>query len=223
MAGLAFIGTWGAIALHAYRRAALRRAVFDQSGPDGGAADLLWLAPVVIVGLTVLWSVGGTLARSDATLTRYVRDWRAGDAADAATIVATPPTTNELAAAWGRQLVRLRNELVRLAAVGNEGEGIDPDQPFDSIRFVDREEGGGGAAGGSAGDRRVEVEIVRRETIRDSFFGLFPTTSQVLIPVSDLGWIELRRVARPTGRAAVPDDPVWLVEAMDLLGESLGD
>jgi len=48
---------------------------------------------------------------------------------------------------------------------------------------------------------------------------LFPTTSQVIAPVADLGWLELRRVSRPSGRPGVPDSPVWLVGRFDLLGE----
>lgn len=203
------------MALHAYRHAVRRREAFGLTGADGGAGDLLWLAPVVIVGMTVLWAVGGTLARPDATLTRYVRDWRSGDAEDAASLLVQPVAPEAVGAAWDRQVARLSNELVRLDAAGGPDDGIDPEHPFDSVRFVE-------AVEGTVGDtQRVDAQVVRRETVSDTFFGLFPTTSQVLVPVADLGWIDLRRIVRPSGRAGVPDDPVWLIAGMDLLGEQL--
>lgn len=220
--GLIFGAAWAAVALHAYRRAVRRREAFGLSGADGGASELLWLAPAAIVGMTVLWGVGGTLARPDATLARYVRDWRAGDGVDAAALLvapAAPVAPAAVEAAWGRQLARLGNELLRLDAAGGEDDGIDPDHPFESVRFVAPD----GPSGGTGSDRqRFEAEIVRRETAHDTFFGLFPTTSQVIVPVADLGWIDLRRVDRTSGRAGVPDDQAWLIAGMDLLGERLG-
>jgi hypothetical protein len=219
VAVLSFVGVWGVVAVDAYRRAIRRRAAFDLPGPDGGATDLLWLAPVVIVGVTVLWSVGGTLARADATLARYLSDWRTGDTADASTIFVGTPNPDELSVAWSGQLARLRNEIVRLAAVGGNAAGLDPERPFESIRFTDAARSQDAAPEG--GVRRVRVAIVRREAVRGSFLGLFPTSSQVLVPVTDLGWIELQARTRPAGRLGVPDSPVWLVASMDLLGERL--
>jgi hypothetical protein len=230
VAGVAFLAAWGAIAVLAYRRAIRRRtadrsdghggpdgdddgANADNAGPDGGAADLLWLAPVAIVGMTILWAVGGSLARPDATLARYVHDWQSGNAEGAVSLFVVPPTPADLEATWQRQLAALHDELVALEAEGG-GVGVEPDQPFASMRFVEPAEGGG------TGDRRrVQVQIVRRETTRSSFFGLFPTTSQVLVPVADLGWLEFRWVSRPSGRVGVPHSPVWLVDRFDLLGE----
>jgi len=163
--------------------------------------------------MTILWAVGGSLARSDATLARYVQDWRAGDAEGAVALFAVPPAPAELEAIWGRQLAVLHNELVALEAEGG-GNGLEADRPFSSMRFVDATDGGA-----TEDRRRVQVQVVKRETTRSSFLGLFPTTSQVLAPVADLGWLELRRVSRPSGRPGVPDSPVWLVDRFDLLGE----
>jgi hypothetical protein len=214
-AAVLFVVAWAAIALAAYRRAVRRREAFGLSGADGGAADLLWLSPVVIAGIMVAWGVGGTLARPDSTLTRYVRDWRTGDASDAATLFAAPVTATGVAAAWDRQMPRLRNELVRLDASGTSDDGIDPDRPLDSVRFVDAPP----PAGSGADVHRIAVQVVRRESVPGSLFGLLPTTSQTLVPVAELGWIDLRLILRPSDRAGVPDDPVWLISEMDLLGE----
>jgi hypothetical protein len=214
-AAVLFLVAWAGIALGAYALAVRRRTSFGLSGADGGAAELLWLSPLVIGGVMIAWALGGTLARPDATLTRFVDDWRTGDAADAASLFVTPPSAAAVSGAWDRQLPRLRNELVRLDTAGAEDGGIDPDRPLDSVRFVD--------VPANAGDgevRRVEVQVVRRETVPGSLFGLLPTTSQTLVPVADLGWIDFRRTLRPSGRPGVPDDPVWLISALDLLGEA---
>ena len=48
--------------------------------------------------------------------------------------------------------------------------------------------------GGEAGRSVVALRIVRRESVAGSFFGLFPTTTQRLVPVAELGTIELVRV-----------------------------
>lgn len=229
VAASAFIATWGGVALYAYRRVVRGHAALGRDAADGGAGDLVWLAPALIVVMTVLWTFGGTLARPEATLARYLRDWRAGDAADAASVFASAPSAGQLNGAWARQLPRLRNELVQLAAGAGDDTGIDPDQPFDSIRFVDREPipagsaSPGGATGANTAEARVVgVEIVRHETAHGTFFGLFPTTSDVLVPIADLGSITLRPVVHPSGRAGVPDSPVWLIGGIDLLGERIG-
>jgi hypothetical protein len=216
VAGVAFMAAWGGIAILAYRRAIRQRMADGSDGPDGGTAELLWLAPVAIVGMTILWAIGGSMARPDATLARYVRDWQTGNAEGAVSLFVAPPAPADLDAIWERQLAALHNELVALEAEGG-GSGVEPDRPFGSMRFMEP------AAGGGTGDtRRVKVEIVRRETIRDSLLGLFPTTSQVLVPVADLGWLELGRVSRPSDRAGVPGSPVWLIDRFDLLGEQFG-
>ena len=236
VAGVAFVAAWAAVALHAYRRAIRRGRPFDRSGPDGGAADLLWLAPAAMVGMTVLWAIGGTLARPESALARYVHDWQVGDPADAVRLFATPPTAATLASNWETQLATLRNELVRLGAVGGEDEGLDPARPFERIRFVDVAPAAtvpagtvpagtvpaGTVPGGTSTVRRIGVQLVKHTTVHDSFLGLLPTTSESLVSIGDLGWVELRAIARPAGRPGVPDSPVWLVSGMDLLGVQTG-
>ncbi len=215
VAATLFVAAWATVAIAAYRRAVRRRRSFGLPGADGGAADLLWLAPVLIAGMMAAWGVGGTLARPEATLTRFVGDWRAGDGADAASLFASPLAAAAIQAAWERQVPRLRNRLLTLDAAGAPDDGIDPDHPLDSIRFVEVP-----APTGSGPDiARIAVQVVRREDVSGSFLGLLPTSSQTLVPVADLGWIDLRLVHRPSGRAGVPDDPVWLIARIDLLGE----
>lgn len=219
--GLAFVAAWGAIGLASYRRAVRVRVAAGLAGADGGATELLWLAPIAIVGMLVLWGIGGTLARPEATVARYVGDWRSGDSVDAATLFAGPASVARVVDAWTRHDAKVRNDLARLAGSAGPASGIDPDHPFDSIRFVlaDRSTG---TTSGAADTATVDVQVVRREAVRGSFFGLFPTSSQTLVPVDDLGTIVLRHMTRPTGRAGIPDDPVWLIVRVEILGEQLG-
>lgn len=220
--GLAFVGAWGAVALAAYRRAVRVRVAAGLGGADGGATELLWLAPVAIAGMLALWGIGGTLARPEATVARYVGDWRGGDAADAASLFAAPASVSRVVDAWTRHDAKVRNDLARLAGTAGPGSGIDPDHPFDCIRFVLDDGSAGTTAAASLDTAVVNVQVVRREAVRGSFFGLFPTSSQTLVPVDDLGTIVVRHVTRASGRTGVPDDPVWLIVRVEILGEPLG-
>lgn len=227
LAGLVFVLAWGGIALAAYRRAVRVRVAAGLPGADGGATELLWLAPLVIAGMLVLWGIGGTLARPEATVARYVGDWRGDDAADAASLfdaqspsgttapTERPPAVARVRDAWAKHDAKIRNDLARLAGSAGPDSGLDPGHPFDSIRFVLSDPP-------APGEATVDVQVVRREEVRGTFFGLFPTSSQTLVPVDDLGRITLREVSRPSPRAGVPDDPVWLIVRVTLLGESLG-
>jgi hypothetical protein len=161
VAGVAFVAAWAAVALHAYRLAIRRGRPFDRSRPDGGAADLLWLAPAAMVGMTFLWAVGGTLARPESAMARYVHDWQVGDPADAVRLFASSPTAATLASNWEAQLATLRNELVRMGAVGGEDEGLDPARPFERIRFVDVPSTMSGESGAPGSVRRIDVQLVK--------------------------------------------------------------
>lgn len=210
--GAAFVAAWAAVALDAYRAAVGRRVAAGLPEGGGGAIELLWLAVPAIAGTLVLWGLGGSAARPDAVLARYVDDWRRGDTGAAATLVDASPS--RLGEAWATQAARLRNELVLAAGAAGPGSGIDPDRPFESVRFV--------ARGPDAADRRiVALEIVRRTAVRGSLLGLLPSSSQVLVPVAELGTVELRRVERASGRLGVPSSGAWRIGRIDLLGEQL--
>lgn len=235
LAGALFVAAWGGIALHAYRRAVVRRAPFvpsaevstasrgadrtlqagagaDVPAGDGGAIDLLWLAPVLIVTVSAFWTLGGSLGSPESTLATYVRDWRSGLPGEAATLFAAPMDARTLADAWGRQQARLHNDLVRLAATSGEDSGIDPAQPLDSLRFVLDD-----ASVDPAGTRLVHVQTVSRQTVRDTFFGLVPTTTQRLVTIAEVGTVTLTyepATGAPGG--------TWRIGAVQVLEERLG-
>ncbi len=207
---------WTAVAAGAYRRAARRRAALDLPAGNGGAADLLWLGPFVVVLATGFWIAGGRAAEPATVLDDYVADWRTGDADSALRLFDRPPASAaEIAETWQRQLAGLRNDLVRIAAAAGPGSGIDPDRPLDSVRWVE-------VGVSPAGGRLIAIEVARRETVRGQLLGFLPTTSQRLVTLERLGLVELRLVDRPGPIAFGPRIEAWRLVRIDVGGVVVG-
>ena len=209
------IVAWGAVALDAYRRAARRRERDGVPGGDGGATELLWLAPILIVASALLWGIGGSGASPSSTTARYVTAWQHDRPAPAAALFVTPPTQAELTEAWERQLTALRAELIRAAATAGPDAGIDPGRPFDSLSFSEDETGRLETAA------RMRVEIVWWETVHGSFLGLFSTTGRRQVAYEAIGTIELRRLDGPGPLGGTPPGREWRIEQVDLLGSAI--
>lgn len=203
---------WGAIALDAYRRAARRRESEDTPGGDGGATELLWLAPILIVASALLWGIGGSGASSSSVTARYVSAWQHDRPEPAAGLFVTPPGRAELTEAWERQLALLRGALIQASAAAGPDAGIDPDRPFDSLSFSQD------AAGRSETSARMRVEIVWWETVHGTFLGLFPTTSRRQVTFETVGTVELRRLDGPGPLGGTPPGREWRIDQVDLLG-----
>jgi hypothetical protein len=215
-AGAALLLAWGGVAVHAHRRAARRRARLDLPAVDRSAMPLLWLAPVAIVASTGFWAVAAGAAEPASVVAAYVADWEAGRAAAAGARFVDPPATDDLRAVWLEQRSELRNALVRLEPKAGPGGGVNPDQPLDTIRWVD----GGETA---AGTRLIHAEVTQRETVRGLVLGLLPVTSQRLVPLQRLGLAELRRV--PAGDGLLPPGPwseEWRLVRVEIEGIVLG-
>ncbi len=212
--GVGLLVAWIAVALAAYRRAGRRRARIDLPAEDGGAIVLLWIAPLAIVVASLFWGLAGRGADPATVLDRYVADWRDGHPADAGALFVSPPgDDDQIADAWTRQSTALRNALVPLAAQAPDDAGIDPDEAFTSIRWVDR---GPTADGG----RRIAIEVARRDTVRGTLFGILPTTSQRLVTLAEVGAAELRQVAVP---GAVLGTSTWRIVGVAVAGIVVGD
>jgi hypothetical protein len=187
LAGVVILAAWVAIPVHAHRVAMRRRAALDMPAGSSGAVDLLWLAPVIVVLSTLLWTSAGRLGDPGVVLGDYVTHWRAGRADAAAAMFERPPPPGVVAVAWERQLASLRNDLVRLAAVNGAASGIDPSRPLETVRWTT-------SPGSGRGTYAVDLEVVRQESVRSQLFGLLPSTSQRLVTVEQLGRAELRLV-----------------------------
>ena len=243
LGGCGFGAAWVAVALHAYRCAVHRRVTFGLPGADGGAIDLLWLAPVLIAASTAFWFAGGSGATPDAALSRYVAAWRhdrpadaiglfaasAGSAGLGSAVLGSAPLGSAsgsaapgsaglgsaaLEAIWRAQDARLVAQLTQLAASLGPDSGLDPTAPFDAVRFE--------VQSGSATTETVKVEIVRHETVPDTFLGIFPTTSDQVEPVASLGTVQLALVDVPPPWPGAPATSTWRIAGLNILGQAVG-
>ena len=223
LAGVGVLVAWLAVAVHAYRRAARRRALVELPAHDGGAIVLLVVAPIAIAASTLLWGVGGRSADPATVVDHYVADWRLGRASDASARFTERPGTNAIVREiWEAQLTALHNELIRLVPRAGPAGGIDPDAPFETIRWVD-------AGATPSGGRRVAIEVARRETEHGLLLGLLPVSTQRLIPLEQLGTVELVRVGldldAPFGLTlpAGPWADAWRIQTVTVMDVTLGD
>ncbi len=236
----AFVAAWAAQALDAERRARRRLAPFARADAAvaGAAVELLWLAPVVVAGATAYWALAGAGGSPDDVVAAYVARWRAGQATEAAALFATPPDPATIRSAWDRQAPRLANMVVAAAAQAGPDGGIDPAEPWRSVRWVDAASveptpGGPAAVTGGvpsdeagqsevAGRSVVTAVVVRRQSDVDAFLGLVPTRVVRSVPVGELGTIVLRTVSSPGPVSGAPPIVTWRIATLDLLGERLG-
>lgn len=217
VAGAVVVAAWGGQALGAYRRAVRRREALGLAGPDGGAVDLLWLAPLVAAAATLFWATAGAAASPGTVLADYVRDWRTGRPERAVGLFGPGlgPSAAEIASAWAIQEAAIRNALVAIAAESGPGARIDPGDPFASLRFQPPAVDGGREV--------VAVWLVRHEAVRDSLFGLIPTTRDRLVPVSRLGEIEVVRAVRPGLPSPAGAAEFWRIARVDLADVVVGE
>ena len=211
---VALVAVWAAIGVHAWHRAARRRAALG-GPPGGGAGHLLWLTPLVVAVGAGFWLVAGRGADPALALDGYVTAWRVGDVNAGLAAFARPPATpRELDEAWDRQTAGLRNALVRVVAAV-PGAEADPDRPLERVRWVD-------LGPTPDGGRAFSLEVARQETERGSLFGLLPTTGRRLVSLERLGLAEL--VAVPDAAAATPlgTPIVWRIRRVEITGETVG-
>ena len=223
LGGVVLVLAWVGVAVHAYARAVRRRVLVELPGPDGSAIGLLLFAPPAILASTALWALGGVAADPATVVDRYVADWRAGRVADAIGRFDERPGTGPLVREiWDAQLTALHNELIRLVPRAGPEGGIDPDRPFDTVRWVD---GGPTPDGGHL----VRLEVARRETVRGLVLGLLPVSSQRLVPLEQLGSVELVRVPidlPPETAGVIPAGPwaeTWRIRSVEVQGVMLGE
>jgi hypothetical protein len=206
LALVAFFGLWGAQAIWAYRQAV---AV---GGQPGGAIAILALAPFAVAAFTGFWLVAGTSATPAATLQRYVTAWRDARPADAASLFQPGRTVDELTLDWRADDAYLRTRILELSASLGPGSGLDPDDPFASL-VVDAPGGPGAPPPGEL--TTAEFAIVRRERIRETLFGIFPTAAQRDVVVERIGRATLRAV--PAGSFPLPiASQAWRLESVEL-------
>jgi hypothetical protein len=98
------------------------------------------------------------------------------------------------------------------AALYGPTSGIDPDQPFNSLRFTE-------LPATSSDSALVDVEIVRRQRVETVLLGFIPTATQETVVVEELGMVRLMSQPAPAP-AWLPSFQtgarVWRIETVDL-------
>jgi hypothetical protein len=203
---LLFLAIWLGQALSVHRQAVALGA------RPGGELQIALFLPVVLTLVSTFWLVGGSAGSPATTLRRYVSAWENGRTEVAVELFTGPAAAADLASQWLLQEGYLRQRVAEAAARFGPTSGIDPDQPFNSLRFSE-------LPATSSDSALVDVEIVRRQRVETVLLGFIPTATQMTVVVEELGTIRLR---------ALPDDPpswlsgvrsgarVWLIEAVDL-------
>ncbi len=177
---------WLVQAVHAHRLALARGRA-----PGGELRVMLVVAAAALV-LTGYWLFGGSHGSPSATLGAYLEAWRSGRPEAATPLFVNDPRADDLRAAWYDQDARLRASVARAAAAYGTEAGLDPGQPFDSLRFTQLP----GASAG-AGSATIALDLVRLQRVESELFGVIPTASQQTVVVERAMVIHLAQVVQP--------------------------
>ena len=180
---------WFAQAIHAYRRA------LQIGCRPGGEMQAALFLPFAVAVLTTYWLIGGRHGSPTATLESYVIAWMSGRAESAASLYVQPPPSDTLGQSWSAQSGYLGQRIASLAAQFGDSTGLDPEQPFDSLRF-------GTPTPAGPGRQAVAVDILRRQRVETMILGIVPTASQETVVVEHAGTLTLALVEQPP--------PPWL-------------
>lgn len=180
----ALLVVWLAQAIHAYRRAV------DLGARPGGELQAALFLPLAVTVLTVFWLIGGRNGSPAATLEGYVVAWISGKAETASSLYVTPVPAADLGLAWAGQYAYLSDRVGLLVAQFGPASGLDPERPFDNLRFRDPVAVG-------PGRQTVDVDIVRRQRVETMVLGIVPTASQETVVVERAGTITLSLVEQP--------------------------
>ena len=204
----AIIAVWLAQAVHAHRHALERGR-----SPGGELKVMLFLAAAALV-LTGYWLVGGRHGSPSATLGAYLEAWRSGRPEMAAPLFVLDPLPDQIRAAWTDHDARLRADVARAAASHGRDAGLDPAQPFDSLRFTQTDSS---AATGSAA---IAMDLVRLQRVESQLLGVIPTASQQTVVIARQMVVRFALLPEP-GLAWLPsgllDSWSWQITSIDLV------
>ena len=206
----ALLVVWLGQAIHAYHRA------IDRGAKPGGELQAALFLPAAVIVLTAFWLVGGRHGSPSATLEAYVVAWVSGRADAAVTLYASPPDPGQLDARWASQIAYLEERVTSLAGTYGESSGLDPERPFDNLRFRD-------PTPALDGEEAVVVDIVRRQQVQNMVLGIIPTASQetVVEQAGTRSHCDLGRRSRASPSwlpVGLLRSYVWKVDAVDIGG-----
>ena len=202
---LALMVVWVVQAVDAHQRA------LKLGAQPGGEMGIVVLLPVALTVLTLFWLLGGRHGSATATLQEYIEAWMRNKPEAAAPLFATPQTATSVAALWSAQGQTLTDHINSAYASYGDESGLDPDHPFDSLRFRDPT---------ASGDGRVAmvVELVRNERVQTTVLGFIPTAGQqeVVVERDMTIWLEQQPQAAPAWLLIDGlDSYAWKISSID--------
>jgi hypothetical protein len=180
---------WVAQAVDAHQKA------LKMGAKPGGEMAIVLLLPFALTILTLFWLLGGRHGSPSATMGAYIESWMDNKPDAAAALFADGRSPDAVAAQWATENQILQGHISAAYASYGDASGLDPDRPFDSLRFRDPV---------AAGDGRVSmtVELVRNERVQTTVLGVIPTAGQEEVPVEQDMTIWLEQQPQ--------DPPSWL-------------
>lgn len=202
----ALLVAWLGQAVHAYRRAV------ELGAHPGGEMQAALFLPLAVGILTIYWLIGGRYGSPSATLESYVVAWMSHRVDSATGLYVQPPSEDQLGQSWTAQSSYLTQRVAELAAQFGPTSGLDPTQPFDSLRFGEPPTSGPGL-------QVVTVDIVRRQRVETMILGIVPTAGQETVVVERAGTLTLALVEQaPVTWLPVARLPssAWRIESVSI-------
>ena len=188
LGGMAFIATWTAQAVAAYRRAQRVVGTVDPAPAASPAATVAWLTIPLLAWGTGFWLFAADAATPGAVLDRFVTAWPASEARTWDPALADRPADLAEAASAARDRLR------QLCALGRLADDCD-DAPANLLRDIRLRITAETDAAATA-----VAEVVRFERRPSRFLGIFDATALVPVPIEPILRLEL--AARPAAMGA---------------------
>ena len=197
---------WLGQAVNAHRTAIARGAT------PGGELQIALFLPLVVAAVSSFWLLGGTYGAPATVLRSYVDAWVADRPDTAVALFARPVAPGDVAVRWLIDEAYLRQRVAEAAVRFGSTSGIDPELPFNSLRFSELPS--------TAPDMAlVNIEIVRRQRVETVLLGFIPTAAQQTVVVEQLGTVRLRALPAP-GLPWLPavrtGARIWRIDGVDI-------
>ncbi len=195
---------WIGQALDAYHRA------LRSGHAPGGEWTIVAILPVMIGVLTVFWLVGGRHGSPAATLQAYADAWISDRPEMAGQLFVSERAPDQMLRQWQGERSAVVDRITRARAIHGAESGLNPERPFDSLRFRE--------VRSSSGRVAMIAEIVRNQRVETTLLGFVPTAGQETVVVEHAltVWLTLQPQPVPGWLEPLPlDSFAWKIESIE--------